>query len=386
MTTPRHRVAIVGAGAMGAAASWQLSRRGHDVTVFEQFDRGHDRGSSHGNARIFRIAHTDPWWTDLAGTAWGGWDDLQEQSGRTLVRVVGGLDHGHPRLVDEVAASCRRAGIDHERLEPAAAAERWPGLRTDRAVVFHPGAGTTDAASTVAALLDLAERDGAELLFGTPVDRLAVLGDHVEVRPRGGPTRRVDRVVVTAGAWTASVLFGVIALPRLHVTREHPVEFTPLDAMPTPWPTVIHHDVDLPKAGGLDDSIRGYALPTADGRVKVGEHHVGVLVDPDVPGDADPDAVARVRNYVATWLPGLDPASGEPDTCLYTTTPSTEFVVDRTGPVVVAAGFSGHGFKYVPWVGRTVAGLVEGDPGPTRFRLPDTDARTRRHRPAAGRG
>lgn len=366
--TGRPRVAVVGAGAMGASAAWHLARRGHDVEVFEQFDRAHDRGSSHGDARIFRIAHTDPWWTALARTASADWDELQEASGRTLLRPVGGLDHGEPRLVDEVADSCRRAGIAHERLEPDAARERWPGLRTDRAVVFHPAAATTDAAGTVAALLDLAEAAGAELHTTTPVEAITVRGARVDVHPRDRDTRTYDHVVVTVGAWTAGLLRDVVDLPPLQVTRETPVEFV-ADGT-TGWPTVVHHDRVPATRPASASTIRGYALPTPGGRVKVGQHHTGASVDPDEPGDPDPLAVAQVRSYVSDWFPGLDPDSAVADTCLYTTTPSLDFVLDRVGPVAVAAGFSGHGFKYVPWVGRILADLVEGGDGPSRFHLP----------------
>ncbi len=361
---------------MGSAAAWQLSRRGHDVTVFEQFERGHANGSSHGDARIFRIAHPSAWWTSLAKRARTDWDDLQEQCGQTLIRRVGGIDHGNPRLVEEVAASCRAADIPHTQLSVAEASERWPWLRTDRRVVFHPAAGTTNAGATVLAQLSLAETAGAEVRENSPVVDIVLHDDHTEVLVKGGSSQRFDRVVATTGAWTSGflrpILEDVVELPTLHVTRELPVEYDVSAAGPKAeldWPTILHHDLDLPKTLGLVETTRAYALPTPHGRVKVGEHHVGTLTDPDHREPFGPHALAQVTEYVSTWLPGLDPATANPAPCLYTTTPSMDFVIDRVGPLAVAAGFSGHGFKFVPWVGRTLADLTEGGRGPDRFQL-----------------
>ncbi len=256
----------------------------------------------------------------------------------------------------------------HQRLSPDEATQRWPGMRFEGQVVVQPDAGTTDAAGTVAALLDLAESSGVEVREHAPVDRVEVAGDGAIVHPRGGPGERVDRVVVTAGAWAAVLLRGLVEAPPLEVTLEQPGLFAP--RRPLDWPAFIHYGSGLDKVGGLDDPILGYGLPTPDGLVKLGEHHTGRRIDPDDrPDGHDPARLERVRDYVTEWFPGLDPEPVRVETCLYTTTPSTDFVVDRVGPVVVGAGFSGHGFKFVPWVGRELADLVEGGSGRPPFRL-----------------
>jgi sarcosine oxidase len=76
-----------------------------------------------------------------------------------------------------------------------------------------------------------------------------------------------------------------------------------------------------------------------------------------------------VTRYVEEWFPGLRPEPEAAETCLYTTTPTEDFVVDRAGPLVVAAGFSGHGFKFTPLIGRFLADLAAGLPGPDRLRI-----------------
>ena len=132
-----------------------------------------------------------------------------------------------------------------------------------------------------------------------------------------------------------------------------------------PWPCFIHRSSPLL-----------YGLPSPTGRVKVGEHSSGPVVDPDhrslLP---DPPALARLTTVVTEVCPGLRPAAVDAHQCLYATAPSDDFILDRRGPVVVAAGLGGHGFKFGPAIGRIVADLAIGtsldgrpaDPGPFRL-------------------
>ena len=105
---------------------------------------------------------------------------------------------------------------------------------------------------------------------------------------------------------------------------------------------------------------------------KVGEHHG--TTTPTTAADRDgrvcPAARSRLVEYVRSWLPGLAPDPVSETTCLYTSTPSEDFILDRIGPVVVASPCSGHGAKFAPVIGEMLAGLVTGDTAPDpRFTL-----------------
>jgi sarcosine oxidase len=146
-----------------------------------------------------------------------------------------------------------------------------------------------------------------------------------------------------------------VHLPPLRVTQEQPAHFRALD--PTlGWPAFT---ADPDPAEGWPSGVYGLASP-GEG-VKVGFHGVGAVVHPDR-RDPLPDLaqLARLQEYVRRWLPGLDPADPDPVSCTYTSTPTGEFVLDRIGPVVVAAGFSGHGFKSATAIGRILADLAVG--------------------------
>jgi sarcosine oxidase len=350
-------VIVVGAGAMGAATAWWLAREGRAVVLLERFEPGHARGSSHGRSRIFRLAYPDPFYVELAERALPLWRELEDDAGAALLATTGGIDHGPAAGVGPVADALAARGVRHELLEPGAAAERWPGMRFDGPVLYQPDAGRADADATVAALQRRAAALGATVRFEDPVASIETAGEGVVVRAESGEYQ-APVAVVACGPWASSVLGSLVALPPLDVTREQVFYFRAVDEVA--WPSFIHHR--QPYVYGLDTPGVG---------VKVAEHHTGASTDPDRRSfDVDPEGRDRVVAYVAEWLPGLEAEPVVAETCLYTTTPTEDFVIGRAGPLVVAAGFSGHGFKFTPLVGRLAADLALGHPGPDRFRLP----------------
>lgn len=191
---------IVGAGVMGACAAWRLAARGRNVHVLEQFDRGHAHGSSHGTARIFRLAYPEADYVALARATLPLWNELEDVSGVALRSRVGELDHGEPTDIHAIAANLAAVGLAHEVLSPADVAARWPGLRCDRGAVFHPDGGTVNATATVLAALDAATELGATVDEHQAVDHIETRGDDVIVHTADGRVT-ARNVVVTAGAW-----------------------------------------------------------------------------------------------------------------------------------------------------------------------------------------
>lgn len=151
-----------------------------------------------------------------------------------------------------------------------------------------------------------------------------------------------------------------MSLPPLRVTQEEPAYFAPVGDLN--WPAFVHYGRDV------------YGLDTPGEGVKVGVHGTGLEIDPDRRDfRPEPARLQALRRYVHDWLPGLDPDAFTPISCTYTTTPTSDFILDRAGPIVVGAGFSGHGFKFAPAIGRVLADLAlgVGRPDP-RFALPAT--------------
>jgi len=354
---PRE-VVIVGAGVMGAAAAWQLAKRGDRVTVVEQFADGHERGSSHGASRIFRLGYPDPFWVRLGREALVLWHELEEAARVGLIVPTGSVDHGDAADVSAILAALDAEGVPIELLTPQVAADRWPGMRFEGSVVFQPGGGRIASGAARMAMIEQAQRHGATVRFDEPVRAIEIADDRASV-VLDHDLLDADVVVVAAGAWTAQLLDGLVDLPPLRVTQESVFHFAPRDAHSW-WPSLIHH-----QAG---ETV--YGLETPGVGVKLAEHHTGPVVDPDTrDGMIDPGSRERVVQFVERWMPGLAPAPVDEVTCLYTTTPTEDFVLDRVGPVVVASPCSGHGFKFSPLVGQMIADVVAGEKAPERFRL-----------------
>lgn len=350
----RAEVVVVGGGAMGAAAAWWLTRHGRRVTLLEQFDAGHERGSSHGRARIFRLAYQDPKYVGLAQRAQQLWRLLEEESGTELLEVTGGIDHGPAVTVGALERALQRNGVPAAALAPAEAQARWPGMRFDEAVLHQPDAGRLNADETLVALHALAQARGCDVQYGVRARSLREVSTGVEVDTTHGVVSG-ETAVIAAGAWvpalTRSLPFAG-ALPTFRVTQEQPAYFRPIDG--TAFPSFLHHA----GSGGRRLGLGTYGMHSPDHGVKVGQHGAGQEVDPDRRPEISRDGVRTLVDYVAQWLPGVSPEPVHVDSCLYTSTPDEEFVLRRWGNVVVCSPCSGHGFKFVPAVGEVVARLA----------------------------
>lgn len=350
----RYDVVVVGGGVMGAATAWAVAGRGASVLLVEQHAPGHARGSSHGASRIFRHAYAQVGYVELARRALAGWRELEEETGRTVLDLTGAVDHGAPAAIDELAAALGAAAVPFEVLPPDEAGLRWPGLRFDTTVLFHADAGRLHADRAVRTLHGAAGRRGAAVRLGTAVEAVTSVGEGVEVRLADGGRIAAGTAVVAAGAWASRLLGGVDGLPALRVTVEQPAHFRPVDDT-SPWPSFIHHPGELLTMARAAHGV--YGLADEEG-VKVGFHGIGAEIDPeqaDRPIDAD--ALDDLRRYAETWVPGVVSTRAVPTACLYTTTPDHDPVVDRSGPITVLAGFSGHGFKFAPAIGALAADL-----------------------------
>ncbi|WP_353827127.1 FAD-dependent oxidoreductase [Agromyces sp. SYSU T0242] len=362
---------VVGGGAMGAATAWQLARRGREVTLLERFEPGHRNGSSHGASRNFNVGYADPAYVAMLVEALPLWRELEAESGASLLDLVGVANHGPTPHFDVVHAALTAAGIPAEFLPVEEASRRWPGIRFDTRVLFNERAGRVDADAAVAALHARAAALGADVRHRTRATAIEVVGgDRVRVASTSDDGAEqvfeARTAVVTLGAWTTKFI-GALPLPPLVVTQEQPAHFAVRDDG-MPWPSYNQFPGSPADGYGYWRSPV-YGMLTPGEGVKAGWHGVGPLADPDARDFLPvPDQLADLQRYARDWLPGVDADAVTPISCTYTTTPDEHFVLDRIGPIVVGAGFSGHGFKFTPVVGRILADLADGTgPAPPRF-------------------
>lgn len=278
------------------------------------------------------------------------------------------MDFGASRHPETIADILAAAAVPHELLPAAEATDRWPQFRFDGPVLHQPDAGTIDADATVAAAVRRAADLGARVLTGVRVTGADIRDDgRVELRT-DGPTVVADTVVVASGAWLPQLAapLGILdPLPPLQVTQQQVFHFRRSTPGATAWPVFVHQDrLNL---YGLPSGSDGGPLPA----YKVAQHDEGTPTTADTrTGNVDPASRDKVTAWVERTLPGLDPTPVAEASCLYTTTPDEDFVLDRTGPFVVVSPCSGHGAKFTPLIGAMAADLALGraEPHP-RFAL-----------------
>lgn len=358
--------AVIGGGLVGAATAWALATTGREVALFERYAPGHTHGASHGASRIFRHTYLEADYVRLAAAAFAGWRELESQSGSQVLTLTGGITHGTTDFAGYRAALGAQ-GIRTEVLSAAEAAERWPGLRFTTDVLLEPDtAGRVNADAAVAAFHEVAAGYGAAVHHNTKVESLelrpATAGGGVLIHT-ADQTFQARHVVVAGGAWSSSLLRQVVPelldqVP-LRVTQEQPAHFQLRAGAPAEdsWPSFVHQ---FEPSDRFPSGVYGMATP-GEG-IKAGFHAVGPEVtDPDNRPALNGKQVQQLQDYVATWIPGVDPQQFEAISCTYTLTPSENFLLRRRGPITVGAGFSGHGFKFGPALGRLLAQVASAE-------------------------
>jgi sarcosine oxidase len=347
---------------MGSAAAYYLTKAGQRVLVLEQFEIDHQKGSSYGPSRIIRYVYDHPTYIKLAKATYPAWKALEEEAGEKLFLRTGGLDFGLPDdpMLQNTFDSVKTMNIPHEVLSPAEAQKRFHQFRfdDDMCILYQPDSGILPASKCVLAHIRLARAGGATILENTPVKKVSVLGDSVEVRTVS-ETYRAGKLVITAGSWAKSVLSELgLNLPftphQCQVVYFQPDN--PADYETECFPTFIAH---LEKAYGR--MPYGMASYLGSG-VKVAFHKGTPVNHPSevnyVPGD---DEVKRIRTFTHKYLPATNAPLKSTMICLYTMTPDEHFVID-THPeythIVFGGGFSGHGFKFSTLIGSILSDLA----------------------------
>jgi sarcosine oxidase len=347
-------VVVVGAGIAGAATACALAADGRRVLLLEQFELGHARGSSHGASRIFRLAYADPELVSLARDALAGWRELEAECGEALLVQTGSLDLGAVAL--EHTAGLEAAGMPCARLTGREVGDRWPiAAAADEPAVFQPDGGIVRADRAHAAFVEAARAAAVEVREHARVASLAPAAGGVRL-DLGGESILAGAAVVTAGAWAAGLLAPLGIDLEAAPTRETVAYFQLHDA--EELPSVIDGAAPVKGVGaGRRDRV-SYGLAAPGVGLKAGLHHAGPEIDPDEAGGPDESVVRWATEWVGRRFPEADPSPLAIETCLYTNRPEERFLLERRDRVVVGSACSGHGFKFAPVVGRTLAGLA----------------------------
>lgn len=359
MTTTYDTI-VIGVGGMGSATCYQLARRGQRVLGLEQFDIPHTRGSSHGYTRIIRMAYFEhPSYVPLLRRSYELWADLEAASGQRLLVQTGGLDIGPAgsHVVEGSLRSCREHGLAHQVLSGAEVNARYPGYQipAEFQAVFQPDAGFLLPERCIVAFVEGTFRHG-----GTVQAREAVLG----WEPAGDGVRvTTDRdvyeagsLVITAGAWSrrAWPWLDRLAVPERQVLA---------------WLQPLRPDLFTPDRFPIfildqgDEYFYGFPVYDVPGFKFGWYHHRRETGEPEALINQAPDAVdeAALRAFAARFFPLGNGPTMALRTCMFTNSPDEHFIIGlhpELPQVSLAAGFSGHGYKFASVIGEIMADLA----------------------------
>jgi sarcosine oxidase len=345
---------------MGSATLFHLARRGRRVLGLERYDLLHEHGSSHGLTRIIRLAYWEhPTYVALLRRSYELWRELERLSGERLLHITGGVDAGPADgpIFSGALESSRLHGLPHEVMNGSELHQRFPGyhLPADMQCLYQPEAGFLLPERCNQAHINRALSHGAVVRYREPVVEWGVRKGRCWVWTQQGRFE-AKRMVICAGSWASKLVSELdgLAVPERQVLAWlqplRPELFTP-DVFP-----VFYIEVE---------EGRYYGFPTFEvPGFKFGKyHHRGERVDPDAMNrEVEPEDEALLRQFAARYFPDAAGPTLMLKTCLFTNSPDEHFILDlHPGhpEVTLAAGFSGHGYKFCSVVGEIMADLAE---------------------------
>jgi monomeric sarcosine oxidase len=373
---PKNSVIVVGGGIMGVSAAYQLALRGRQVTLLDQFDVPNQWAASGDQLRVFRMTYgKDAFYTEMALKSLPLWLELNRLAEDKIFVQNGMLElasstHGYEEQSLKVLKDMKipASVVDKKELQ-----RRYPMINS-RAVkygLFHKDGGMIWSSKAVAALSLLAQRKAVKVRGGVKVS--AVLKDKNGVRGVKDSTGKLweaENYVFAAGAWTPELLksYGV----PLKITRQEQLYLRP------PINRGRYRPEHFPVFAALSEGF--YGLPMhIHGFMKIGYHRPGSAGKPGPEQDErqlTKPFEKKCRAFLKRYIPELASFTEmEGHTCYYDNTKDSDFIIDRlpdAANAVLAAGFSGHGFKFGPLVGKSVSELIIGGKSELnlhRFRL-----------------
>ena len=368
-----YDTAVIGLGAVGSATLYNLAERGSRVIGFEQFEPGHDRGSSHGESRIIRLSYyEDLSYVPLLHRAyeeWRAFETLDGHEAGSLLTITGILEAGHPgsSAVANSLKAARHHGLAHEELDASEIGRRFPAFRLPRDWhgLFQPDGGFLRPEKAITRFVAAAQKRGAAVRTGTRVRRIEPTPGAIRVHTDEDVVEAGSLVVAT-GAWIGD--FAPFLTRHLAITRQVVGWFppkTPAYFTPERCPVFIleaeeDHCYGFPDFAGTGVKAashwRGTTLRHADERA--------ATVEPE-----DEERIARMFRRL---MPEVGGPASKLMTCLYTRTPDGHFLIDRSpedARIVLASPCSGHGFKFASLFGKLLADMTQGQPAPDEMAL-----------------
>ncbi|WP_400246010.1 N-methyl-L-tryptophan oxidase [Niallia sp. JL1B1071] len=355
-----YDVIVVGAGSMGMAAGYYLSLTGKKVLLLDSHNPPHDKGSHHGETRIIRHAYGEgEEYVPLALKAQELWYELERETGKQFFLKTGVLNVGKESSssIKNIISSSKRFSLPIEIMSAEDIKDRWPGITVPSGFIgcYEPTSGVLRCEESIDAYRELAILNGVTILTNNRVTSITANAESVEVSTNSD-SFIANSLILTAGAWSNQLLAMLDLELPLNPVRK----------------TFAWFDVDEAIYG--ENVFPAFAFDTPNGYyygfpsiqkagLKVGRHDGGTTINPDEAMTTFGEEVGDQED-LTQFLINFMPSTGKllyGKTCTYTLTPDEDFIVDlhpKHPNIAIAAGFSGHGFKFSSVIGKILSELI----------------------------
>lgn len=364
MDTNNFDCIVLGAGIQGSYTAYHLAKNKKKTLLVEQFVLPHSRGSSHGHTRIIRKAYEQDYYTRMMSECYQLWAQLEKEANVQIYRNTGMLVVGKEdcSAFRSLRGTLLRNNVPMEVLSPEQFASRFPSVRLPpgESAVIDKTAGVLHADRALKAVQDLFRglggviHDGEKVVDFTP-------GSPITMTTNSG-MYRAQSLVITAGPWAKSVLACTGLQLPLQVLRINVCYWK--ERIPGTYGIGRHFPCFIGvKQHGAKHDIYGLPSNEYPGLMKIC-YHSGSETEPDERDrQTSQEDIAILSSFVSKSFPGLDPTPAVVEQCMYTVTPDSDFILDQHpshSNIIIGAGFSGHGFKLAPVVGKILCELALG--------------------------
>lgn len=359
-----YDVIIIGLGSMGSSTLYQLAKKGVKVLGIEQFGIGHDKGSYSGQSRIVRKAYFEhPDYVPLLDQAYKGWDEIHEQSGTQLFFRNGLAYYGSPdhSVMEGIKSSAIQYDIELNKPlnNPN---NNFFKIPKDSETLFEPDAGFALSEESIKTYTNEAQKLGATISIGEKVISWKLKNGYIEVQTDKS-TYKAKKLVLTTGSYVKDII------PTLSTSLT-------VTGQILTWIKVDNAElfqVDNFSCWVIaDEEFEGvfYGFPILDkknfggnGYLKLAQHAPAEIISPNQLNSFDESKeVERMQLFIQKYLPKVGVEVKSQSRCMYTNTNDENFIIDflpdTNNQVIIASGFSGHGFKFVPVVGEIISNMA----------------------------
>ena len=350
-------IIIIGGGVMGAAAAYELAVDGARVALIDQSQLPNPKAASVDYSKVFRFAYPEELYVSLAVDALQRWRKIELHTGKHLLTQTGALLLGRhdPSFEIDCYNAMRSVGVQVEKFDSRESTDRFPQFNGNAFAygVYDPSGAILHADTAVRALIDAASPH-VKIIEQERVKAVEQHASSVTINTERGLQFDCERVMISSGPWSRKLL--PLLERALSTTRQEIVYFEP-----------VHHESfsaeKFPIFIELETGFYGFPIHHL-GAMKIANHHKGAVADPDDSDDIVNEAfIERCREFFIEFIPGLSDARViETRICFYNNTPDDDFIIDwhpELDRVLVVTGFSGHGFKFGPTIGRIAADLLQ---------------------------